>query len=136
MYINEVVQELVEVTVDSGAAKSVWPMKRKGVVKNKGTKKVKLAAANGSPIHVEGEATLNFKRGGKQCAMKFLDADVKRPLAAVSAIVDEGNTVVFSTRGSYIENDLTKDRIPWCARMASSFWSCRQRRSWPRRAWT
>ena len=111
-YINEVVQEVVEVTVDSGAARSVWPMKRKGVVRSKGTRKVKLAAANGSPIHVEGEATLNFSKGGKRCAMKFLDADVKRPLAAVSAIVDEGNTVVFSARGAYIENDTTKERMP------------------------
>ena len=59
-----------------------------------------------------GEATLNFSRGGKRCAMKFLDADVKRPLAAVSAIVDEGNTVVFSARGAYIENDATKERMP------------------------
>ena len=44
--------------------------------------------------------------------MKFLDADVKRPLAAVSAIVDEGNKVVFSTKESYIENEVTKERIP------------------------
>ena len=116
IFINEVVQEVVEVTEDSGAARSVWPMKRKGVVRSKGTKKVKLAAANGSPIHVEGEATLNFKRNGKQCAMRFLDADVKRPLAAVSAIVDEGNTVVFSARGAYIENDVTKEKIPMIRR--------------------
>jgi len=65
VYINEVVQEVVEVTVDSGAARSVWPMKRKGVVRSRGTRKVKLAAANGSPIHVQGEATLNFSRGGQ-----------------------------------------------------------------------
>ena len=116
VYINAVVQEVVQVTVDSGAARSVCPMKRKGVVRSKGVKKVKLAAANGSPIHVEGEVTLNFSRGGKRCAMKFLDADVKRPLAAVSAIVDEGNTVVFSTRGAYIENDLTKEKIPMVRR--------------------
>ncbi len=44
--------------------------------------------------------------------MKFLDADVKKPLGAVSAIEDEGNTVVFRRKGSYIENDVTKERIP------------------------
>ena len=44
--------------------------------------------------------------------MRFLDADVKRPLGAVSAIVDEGNDVIFSAKGSYIENCETKERIP------------------------
>ena len=34
--------------------------------------------------------------------MKFLDADVKRPIASVSTIV--GNKVVFGQRGSHIEN--------------------------------
>ena len=69
----------MEVTVDSGAARSVWPLKKKGVVRTKGNKAVKLAAANGSAIKVEGDARLDFVRGDKRCSMKFLDADVKRP---------------------------------------------------------
>ena len=45
--------------------------------------------------------------------MKFLDADVKKPLEAVSAMEDEGNTVVFSKKwGRYVENDETGERIP------------------------
>ena len=45
--------------------------------------------------------------------MKFLDADLKKPLAAVSAMEDEGNTVVFSRKwGRYVENDETGERIP------------------------
>ena len=45
--------------------------------------------------------------------MKFWDADVKKPLGAVSAMVDEGNTVVFSRKwGCYVENDITKEKIP------------------------
>ena len=84
----ETVQEVVEVTVDSGAAKSVWPSRKKGVERTKSKKAVKLAAANGSPIRVEGDARLEFIRDGMKCIMKFLDADVKRPLASVSAIVD------------------------------------------------
>ena len=45
--------------------------------------------------------------------MKFLDADVKKPLGAVSAMEDEGNTVVFSRKwGSYVEHDVTGERIP------------------------
>ena len=44
--------------------------------------------------------------------MRFLDADVKRPLASVSAIVDEGKVVVFGPQDSYIENISTGQRIP------------------------
>ena len=34
------------------------------------------------------------------------------PLTAVSAIVDEGNRVVFESAGSYIENLATGQKIP------------------------
>ena len=112
----ETVQEVVEITVDSGAAKSVWPSRKKGVERTKSKKAVKLAAANGSPIRVEGDARLEFIRDGMKCSMKFLDADVKRPLASVSAIVDEGNVVVFGHRESFIENVSTGQRIPMCRR--------------------
>ena len=44
--------------------------------------------------------------------MKFLDADVRKPLGAVSAIVDQGNTVVFSKGRSYIKSDTTGETIP------------------------
>ena len=55
---------------------------------------------------------MEFEKGGKQCGMRFLDSDVRKPLAAVSAMNDEGNTVVFSRRwGNYVENDETKERI-------------------------
>ena len=73
----ETVQEVVEITVDSGAAKSIWPSRKKGVERTKSKKAVKLAAANGSPIRVEGDARLEFIRDGMKCSMKFLDADVK-----------------------------------------------------------
>ena len=99
-------------TIDSGAAKSVWPLKKKGVTRRKTTESVKLMAANGSPIRVEGEAILNFIRGDKRCEMKFLDVDVRKPLGAVSAIVDQGNTVVFSKGRSYIQSDATGEVIP------------------------
>ena len=112
----ETVQKVVEITVDSGAAKSVWPSRKKGVERTKSKKAVKLAAANGSPIRVEGDARLEFIRDGMKCSMKFLDADDKRPLASVSAIVDEGNVVVFGQHESFIENVSTGQRIPMCRR--------------------
>ena len=112
----EPVQEIVEITVDSGAAKSVWPSRMKCVERTMSTRTVKLAAAKGSPIQVEGDAKLEFVRYGKKCSMRFLDADVKRPLASVSALVDEGNVVVFGQHESFIENTNTGQRIPMSRR--------------------
>ena len=112
----ETAQEVVEITVVSEAAKSVWPSRKKGVERTKSKKAVKLAAPNGSPIRVERDARLEFIRDGMKCSMKFLDADVKRPLASVSAIVDEGNVVVFGQHESFIENVSTGQRIPMCRR--------------------
>ena len=44
--------------------------------------------------------------------MRFLDSDVKKPLAAVSVMNDVGSTVVFSKKWrSYIENDTTGEKI-------------------------
>jgi hypothetical protein len=43
--------------------------------------------------------------------MKSLDADVRRPLASVAAMVDEGNIVVFSHGESYVKNEASGDRI-------------------------
>ena len=94
----EGVNGMVGITVDSGAARSVWPKKKRGVKRRdiRG-QKPKLAAANGTNIEVQGEALLEFDLRGRKCGMKFLDADVRKPLVAVSAMEDEGKTVVFST---------------------------------------
>ena len=54
------------------------PIRKKGVGRTNAKETVKLAAANGSPIHVQRDARLEFVRDGKHCNMKFLDADVKR----------------------------------------------------------
>ena len=56
---------VVRVTVDSGAAKSVWPRSKKGVLRRNMNKKPKLAAANGTKIEVYGEALLEFEKDGK-----------------------------------------------------------------------
>ena len=44
--------------------------------------------------------------------MKFIDADVRRPLGSVADMMDGGNDVHFVEGGSYIENRRTKERIP------------------------
>ena len=89
---------MVRVTVDSGAAKSVWPRNQKGVMRRRLAKKPKLAAANGTKIEVYGGAVLEFEKDGRQCGIRLLDSDVRKPLATVSAMNDEGNTVVFSRK--------------------------------------
>ena len=111
---EEEVDEVVEVTVDSRAARSVWPKKKKGGRRQRRHgRKPRLAAANGTSIEVEGEAMLDFEMMGRKCCMKVLDADVKKPLGSVSAMVEEGNTGVFSKKwGSYVENDTTGEKIP------------------------
>ena len=50
-------------------------------------------------MRVAGDPRLEFVRDGKKCNMKFWDARVEKPLAFVSAIVDEGNIVVFGPQG-------------------------------------
>ena len=91
--------EKVEVTVDSGASQSVWPRRMKGV-KRFYEKPPKLIAANGAAIPAYGRAVLGFQRGGVKGEMKFWDADVKEPFGAVSAMIDEGNTVVLRSKKS------------------------------------
>ena len=103
--VEEVGEEvgMVEVVLDSGANRSVWPRKRGGVTRKKLEGKVpNLCAANGTKIEVEGEALLKFKKGKKLMGMKFLDADVQKPLGAASAMVDAGNTVILSPSGSMV----------------------------------
>ena len=55
-------------------------------------------------------------RKSKKCNVKFSDADIKRPLASVSAIVDEGNIVVLGPQDSYTENTSKRLRIPMSRR--------------------
>ena len=53
-----------------------------------------------------------FEQSGRKGAMGFLDADVKRPLASVSAIVDQGNKVVFGPDACYVEHVATGQKMP------------------------
>ncbi len=72
----EETNEVVEVAIDSGASKSAWPRSHRGVERVRKDTGVKLSAANGTAIAVDGEATLRWSVGGKRRCMKFLDADV------------------------------------------------------------
>ena len=63
---------------------------------------------------------LEFWAKGKRGQMEFLEAGVKRPLGSVAEIVDEGNIVMFSNNGSYIQNEATGEKL-WMERRGNMF---------------
>ena len=95
-------QEIVEITVDSGAAKSSFSRTKGGEDDEIG----------GSICQSDPCGSRRESGTGKKCTMKFLDAHVKRPLAFVRATVAEGNMVVFGAQESCVENTSTGQRIP------------------------
>ena len=62
----------------------------------------------------QGEKKIRIKKSGGEVlnSITFQVTDVGKPLAAVSKILDKGNTVVFSrgNAGSYIRNDKTGEK--------------------------
>ena len=66
MHAVDVVQEFVEITVDSGASTSVWLIRKKGAARRKATKTVGLTAASGSPTRVGGDVRLEFVQGRQE----------------------------------------------------------------------
>ena len=81
-----------------------------------GKSKIKLGAANGTPIETYGEKLVKFEMEGVEgkAGMRFLMTDVQKPLAAVSAIVEAGNEVVFRSgaNDSFIRNPKTGEKVP------------------------
>jgi hypothetical protein len=102
------------ITIDSGAGVSVWPSHWRcpGKAVKEGPK-TRLEAANGTPIKQYGRKRIPFEvNETRRCGeMDFIVTDVTKPLAAVSAIVDAGNRVVFCKEGSFIENMKTGEKI-------------------------
>ena len=112
--IDGIVTGRRRVTIDSGAGVSVWPKKfGEDGRPAPGKDRVRLEAANGTEIRQYGNRRVPFRVEGvsRKCEMNFLLTDVVKPLAAVSAIVDAGNEVVFSGQGSYIRNTSTGEVI-------------------------
>jgi hypothetical protein len=107
-----------KITIDSGAAESVMPKEMlpnepalEGQAKRSG---VRYVAANGARMENHGEKKVRFKKGGADTMnnIMFQVTDVGKPLAAVSKILDKGNSVVFSrgAGGSFIRNDKTGEK--------------------------
>ena len=105
-----------KITVDSGAAESVMPtgfMSSQPLEPSPASKKhARYIAANGSVMHNAGQKKINFQtKDGSVSTITFQATDVRKPLAAVSKIVEKGNKVVFGPDESYIENLKTGKRI-------------------------
>lgn len=115
--IASVERRRTKITVDSGAGVSVWPVAWGCPGRSlPRSSTVKLEAANGTPIETYGERLVKFGMEGvkDKAGMKFLMTDVKKPLAAVSAIVEAGNEVVFrpGVWDSFILNPRTGEKVP------------------------
>ena len=71
----ELVQEVGESTVDSIAAPSVWPFRKK---RRRWVDFEEACETGGRKCHPRGgRCEVGVVRGGRKCSMKFLDADVK-----------------------------------------------------------
>ena len=103
------------ITVDSGAAESVWPEDLMPEVQTKpsiGSQTgVTYIAANGNKMPNLGEKKVHFKtKDGLNSSIVFQVTKVKKPLAVVSKITEKGNWVCFGPNEAYIQNVATGKR--------------------------
>ena len=91
-----------KITIDSGAEESVWPVNEvnpKELVETEASKNgLGFIAANGSHMDNYGAVKVKFENGNKPMSMNFHATTVKKPLAAVSRITDQGNKVSFGLK--------------------------------------
>ena len=108
--------ELIELTVDSGAAETICPASMAtSVTTQPGPKTiqgVKYTCAGGRKLPNLGEkrCTLATNDSTTQRSMTMQVADVSRPLLSVARSVDAGNRIVFDQQWSYTEDRKTGER--------------------------
>ena len=113
-----------DIIVDSAADESCWPVGQGDAFPTvESGRALKLRTANGGEMRHYGEKRVTFRYPGGEgrdpVGLKFQVTDVKRPLLAVRRLVEKGNTVVMSEKGSYIENKTTRIRIPMVKKAGS-----------------
>ena len=99
-YISKLTRLSRGITIDSGAADSVFPAKwvKKHMVRPSAGSKNGLhyVAASGTRLANLGEFLLSFVcKDGTRSGIKFQVADINKPLASVSHLTGEGYRVVF-----------------------------------------
>ena len=108
--------EEIELTVDSGAAKTLCPQSVAANVPTSPGKKFKEGVhdtcAGGKRIPNWGEkrCLMSTEERGRLHGLTLQAAEVNRPLLSVSRCVDGGNRIAFDQESSYIEDKLTGER--------------------------
>ena len=106
-----------EITVDSAADESCWPLNEGGAFEIRASRRnLLLKAANGAILQHLGEKEVIFKDrdSGEVLGMTFQVTEVRKPLAAVWRLVEKGNLVQFGPNESqcFIQNLASGKRIP------------------------
>ena len=116
MFIGNLVGTWEEITVDSGAAESVAPElwhQEFPLLQTERAHPAGFASATGQSMPHRGERQVHLLTGnGSPSAMRFQITNVKKPLAAVSRIIQAGHKAVFDADGSYLQNKSTGEIIP------------------------
>ena len=101
--------EEIELAVDSGASETVigQDMAQSATLSEQGPKMGKLyEMADGAKIPNLGEKEfIGVSTEGIQKELKAQVCEISKGLLSVSRVVDAGNRVVFSPKGSYIEDE-------------------------------
>ena len=108
-------QKKGRITVDSGAAESVWPeslLPEVETTASYGSRNgVTYITANGDKMDNKGEKKIKFKTSdGLSSSIIFQVTGVKKPLATVSKITQKENWVCFGPNEAYIHNVETGKR--------------------------
>ena len=108
--------EPIELAVDSGASETVIPdgtVKSVQLTPSDASKRgVQYEVANGERIPNLGQKSFQgITLDGQRRGITAQVADVNKPLMSVTRLVQAGNTVVFSSTGSYVMDDATQEKI-------------------------
>ena len=105
-----------EITVDSAAEESCWPVDQGGAFETKPSKRnILLKTANGAEMKHYGEKDITFRGSGNEVVgLKFQVTDVRKPLLAVRRLVEKGNVVMFGPEPhqNYIHHVQSGQMIP------------------------
>ncbi len=76
-------------------------------------KGVRFRAAIGEDLRYRGRKDIRVKPvgGGTPCSMEFHVTNSTEPLASAMAVVKAGHRMILDQGGSYVENELSKERV-------------------------
>ena len=105
-----------EVTVDSAADESCWPVEEGGAYEIRASQRnIVLKAANGQSMKHLGEKEVTFMDScsGEMLGMTFQVTEVRKPLAAVWRLAEKGNLIQFgpSEAQCFVYNVATGKKI-------------------------